>query len=145
MLTRRLFRRLSAATCLIVAAWLPGPSSAAVTVSANTVIGRWTGQWTARPGPAHGAIELILARVPGSDSVLGHFTFVKGAVSRTLRYEGRIENGTLHFPLVGDGHVILHPRDADRPGPASTLHGDWLDARGGLPAPQGALELNRVR
>lgn len=139
-------RRVLVALILALAATTPGASVAdtAPVVTVETLIGTWNGRWTAASGGPSGSLELILARVPGRDSVLGQFTFVTGATSRTLRYEGRIENGTLRFPLVGDGRIVLTSRDAPRAGQAATLRGEWEDARGALPTSRGALELDRV-
>jgi hypothetical protein len=89
-------------------------------------------------------VELVLARAPGRDAVVGQFTFLSGGTSRTLRYEGQVEDGILKFELVGDGRIVLEPRTAVTPGAAATLHGDWVDARGALPAPRGTLDLSRV-
>jgi hypothetical protein len=83
--------------------------------------------------------------VPGRDAVLGHFTFITGGLSRTLRYEGRIEDGAVRFPLVGDGRIVLEPRRPVPTSKASALEGEWVDARGALPGATGHLALDRVR
>lgn len=108
-----------------------------------TVVGTWNGRWTTASGGPGGSVELVVAKVPGREGVLGQFTFVTGATARTLRYEGRIEEGTLRFPLVGGGHIVLDSVGSPLPGGAS-LTGHWEDVRGALPAPRGALELNRI-
>jgi hypothetical protein len=76
--------------------------------------------------------------------VLGQFTFVTGAISRTLRYEGRIEDGTVRFPLVGGGRMVLDSPRAVRPGAAAALEGEWVDTRGALPGRTGTLALDRA-
>ncbi|MBM4441629.1 MAG: hypothetical protein FJ027_14540, partial [Candidatus Rokubacteria bacterium] len=96
-------------------------------------------------GAADGPAELVVAHVPGRADVVGQFTFMAGGVSRSLRYEGRIENGHLRFPLVGEGRIVLAPVAAPRPGAATHLRGDWVDDRGALPAPRGTLELSPAR
>jgi len=121
-----------------------GVAEAALPVAAATMLGAWSGQWTAPPGRSEGAVELVLARGTGDGGVLGHFTFVTGGKARTMRYEGRIEDGALRFPLVGDGRIVLEPREGVRPGAAATLRGEWVDAGGVLPAPNGLLELSRA-
>ena len=123
---------------------LPG-AEAAPPADAAPLVGAWNGHWTAPSGiGTEGAVELMLARVPGRDSVLGHFTFVAGGKPRTFRYEGRLDNGVLRFPLVGEGRILLAPREAARPGTADVLQGEWVDAGGVLPAPSGTLQLSRV-
>lgn len=112
--------------------------------TAETLVGTWNGQWTTATPSARGSAELVLARVPGRDDVVGQFTFVIGGVARSLRYEGRIQDGRVRFPLVGDGAILLEPVSASRPGEAKRLRGEWTDARGALPALQGVLELTRV-
>ena len=121
-----------------------GGAEAASPTSAAALVGAWSGEWTAPTGQAHGPVELVLARVPGKDGVVGQFTFLTGGLSRTLRYEGRLEDGRLRFPLVGEGHVVLEPQAAARPGTAEALHGEWVDSRGALPAPRGTLHLSRA-
>jgi hypothetical protein len=115
-------------------------------LAADTLVGAWTGEWMAPlDGGAEGAVELILSRVPGRNGVLGQFTFVSGGMSRTLRYEGSIDNGTLRFPLVGAGRIVLQPQRPVPPGSAARLSGEWMDERGALPASQGVLQLSRAR
>ena len=121
-----------------------GGAEAVPLVSASALVGAWNGEWMVSPGVAQGMVELVLTRAPGRDSVLGQFTFLTGAVSRTVRYEGRVENGTLRFPLVGEGRIVLEPREAARPGGAARLQGEWVDTRGALPAPHGTLQLSRT-
>jgi hypothetical protein len=125
----------------------PGPAAssapAASPSSAAGLVGAWNGEWIAPSGDRRGSVELVLAGVPGREGVVGQFTFVTGGLSRTLRYEGRLEDGMLRFPLVGDGQLVLQPRDAAGPGAAAALHGGWTDTRGALPAPQGRLRLSR--
>jgi hypothetical protein len=112
---------------------------------AAPLVGAWNGQWTTPTGVGtQGAVELVLARVPGRDAVLGHFTFMAGGTPRTFRYEGRLDDGVLRFPLVGEGRILLAPRAAARPGTADVLQGEWVDAAGVLPAPSGTLQLSRV-
>jgi hypothetical protein len=118
-------------------------ASAAAPMKSADVVGAWNGQW-AGPAGAQGMVELVLARAPGRDAVVGQFTFLSGGTSRTLRYEGQVEDGILKFELVGDGRIVLEPRTAVPPGAAVTLRGDWVDARGALPAPRGTLDLSRV-
>lgn len=109
------------------------------------LVGAWNGQWTVPTEVGtKGAVELVLARVPGRDTVLGHFTFMAGGTPRTFRYEGHLDDGVLRFPLVGEGRILLAPRAAARPGTAELLQGEWVDAAGVLPAPSGTLQLSRV-
>jgi hypothetical protein len=93
---------------------------------------------------ANGSVGLVLARSPGRSNVVGQFTFVTGGVTRSLRYEGRIENGRLRFALVGDGRIVLEPVAAPRPGLAERLRGEWADSRGALPAPHGVIDVSRT-
>lgn len=123
----------------------PGVAADAPLATAETVLGAWSGHWAGEGSPGRGSAELVLARVPGRDSVVGQFTFVSGGAVRSLRYEGRIEDGALRFPLVGDGRIVLEPRAASRPGTAQRLRGEWTDDRGALPAPRGTIELSRVK
>lgn len=110
----------------------------------TTLVGAGNGSWSGATGPGNGTVELVLARVPGRDTVLGQFTFVTGGTSRTLRYEGRLQDGRLQFPLVGEGRIVLEPKETVRPSSAATLQGEWVDARGALPAPSGTLRLTRL-
>jgi hypothetical protein len=120
-------------------------ADAAPPAAATPLVGAWSGQWTAPTAVGtHGAVELVLAGLPGRDAVLGHFTFVAGGKSRTFRYEGRVENGVLRFPLVGEGRILLAAPEATGPGTAEMLQGEWVDARGVLPAPSGTLQLSRA-
>jgi hypothetical protein len=121
------------------------PADAAPAVTAETLIGTWSGRWTVPANGKAGSVELVLARVPGRDGVLGQFTFITGALSRTLRYEGRIEDGAVRFPLVDDGRIVLEPRAPGPPGRAAALDGEWVDSRGALPGAAGRLALDRVR
>jgi hypothetical protein len=114
-------------------------------VTTATIIGAWSGEWRSEDSAARGSAELVVARVSGREAVVGQFTFLTGGNARSLRYEGRIEDGALHFPLVGDGRIVLEPRAAPRPADAARLHGEWQDSRGALPAPRGVIELGRVR
>jgi hypothetical protein len=111
----------------------------------ETLVGQWSGRWQAADGKRSGSLGVILSRVPGRDAVLGQFTFVEGATSRTMRYEGHLENGTVAFPLVAGGRIVLEatrdPGDALR---AATLTGTWVEHRGSLPAPRGTVELARA-
>ena len=122
---------------------LVGAATAAPAASAAALVGAWNGEWSGTTATARGPVELVLAGVPGHDAVIGQFTFVTGGLSRTLRYEGRLEDGVLRFPLVGEGELLLRPREAARPGAAEALQGEWVDARGALPAPRGSLRLSR--
>jgi len=126
----------------------PGPGGvafAAPPVRATPLVGAWSGQWTAPTAVgAHGTVELVLAGQPGRDTLLGHFTFMAGGKSRTFRYEGRLENGVLRFPLVGEGRILLEPLEAARPGTAEVLQGGWIDAGGALPARSGTMQLTRA-
>lgn len=122
-----------------------GGGAASPPAAATPLVGAWNGQWTAPAGVGtSGPVELVLAGMSGRDTVLGHFTFVAGGKSRSFRYEGRLENGVLRFPLVGEGRILLAPRQAARPGEAAMLQGEWVDARGVLPAPSGTLQLGRA-
>jgi hypothetical protein len=114
-------------------------------VTADSLVGAWRGEWTAAGQGAHGMVELILGRVSGRQSVIGQFTFVTGGHSRTLRYEGRIEDNVVRFTLVGGGRIVLKPEHAPRPELASALEGHWTDARGALPSDAGTLTLDRIR
>lgn len=112
--------------------------------TAETLVGTWTGRWQAADGGPGGSLGLVLTRVPGRDTLVGQFTFVTGAISRTMRYEGRLDNGAVRFPLVDDGHIVVEAgRDAQRPLTADRLSGTWVDQRGALPAARGTLELQR--
>jgi hypothetical protein len=93
---------------------------------------------------ANGSVGLVLARIPGRSNVVGQFTFVTGGVTRSLRYEGSIEDGRLRFALVGDGRIVLEPVAALRPGLAERLRGEWADSRGALPAPHGVIDVTRT-
>jgi hypothetical protein len=123
----------------------PGTAAEAPRVTAETLVGTWSGHWASESSAARGSAELVLARVPGRDDVIGQFTFVMGGTTRSLRYEGRIDNGALRFPLVGDGRIVLEPDEAARVVAAQRLRGEWKDARGALPAPRGLIDLSRVR
>jgi hypothetical protein len=112
--------------------------------TAETLVGAWNGHWTGEGRAGRGSMGLVLARAPGADEVVGQFTFITGGVTRTLRYEGRIEDGRVEFPLVGDGHIALEPLAAVPPGTAARLRGEWTDTRGALPAPTGVIELSRT-
>lgn len=110
----------------------------------ETLVGTWTGRWHAAGG-AGGSVGLVLGRVPGRDTVVGQFTFVTGAVSRTVRYEGRLEDGAVRFPLVDDGRIVLEAeQQTQRPVTADRLSGSWVERRGALPAHEGTLELERA-
>lgn len=111
----------------------------------ETLVGTWNGRWQAAAGAPGGSLGLVLTRVPGRDTVVGQFTFVSGAISRTLRYEGQLENGTVRFPLVDAGHIVLEAGgDAQRPLTADRLSGTWVEQRGALPAARGSIELQRA-
>jgi hypothetical protein len=110
----------------------------------ETLLGAWNGHWLSEDRERRGPLGLVLARTPGQHQVLGHFSFVTGAVTRSLRYAGRIDNGRVEFPLVGEGRIVLEPVDDIRLGTAARLHGEWTDARGALPAPRGVIELSRA-
>jgi hypothetical protein len=110
----------------------------------ETLLGAWNGHWVSDDRRGQGSMGLVLARTPGKDEVVGQFTFVTGGVTRSLRYEGRIEDGRVEFPLVGDGRIVLEPLGAARPGTAPRLRGSWRDARGALPAPEGVIDLGRA-
>ena len=111
----------------------------------ETLVGTWTGRWQAGDGGAAGSLGLVLMRVPGRDTIVGQFTFITGAISRTMRYEGRLDNGAVRFTLVRDGHIVLEAgRDAQRPMTPDRLSGTWVDQRGALPAARGSIELQRA-
>jgi len=66
-------------------------------------------------------------------------------MSRTLRYEGQLENGAVRFPLVDDGRIVLEAAGgSDRTLTADRLSGTWVEHRGALPAPRGTIELERA-
>lgn len=111
----------------------------------ETLVGMWTGRWEAAGGAAGGSLGVILSRVPGRETVIGQFTFVDGAVSRTMRYEGQLENGVVRFALVDRGWIVLEvdPK-AQRAPIAPRLSGTWVESRGALPAPRGTMELERT-
>jgi hypothetical protein len=135
------------AGCLVGLA-VEGPARAGAAewpfATAETLLGAWNGQWLADGRERRGPMGLVLARSPGTNEVVGQFTFITGGVTRSLRYEGRIDNGRVEFPLVGDGQIVLEPVDGIRPGTAARLRGTWTDERGALPAPQGMIELGRA-
>ena len=113
--------------------------------TAETLVGTWTGRWQAIDGAATGSLGLVLTRVPGDDTIVGQFTFIAGAISRTLRYEGRLDNGAVRFALIGDGYIVLEAGGHGyRPMTAERLMGTWVDQRGALPAPRGTIELQRA-
>jgi len=113
--------------------------------TAENLVGTWTGRWEAAEGGPEGSLGLVVARVPGREAVVGQFTFVSGAMSRTLRYEGRLENGAVRFPLVDDGRIVLEAAGgSDRTLTADRLSGTWVEHRGALPAPRGTIELERA-
>jgi hypothetical protein len=113
--------------------------------TAETLIGTWTGRWQTIDGVSAGSLGLVLTRVPGHDTIVGQFTFIAGAISRTLRYEGRLDNGAVRFALVGDGYIVLEAGGhGNRPLTAERLMGTWVDERGALPAPRGTIELQRA-
>jgi hypothetical protein len=114
-------------------------------ITAETMVGAWSGHWASENPAARGSAELVLARIPGRDRVVGQFTFLTGGVARSLRYEGRIDDRSVRFPLVGDGRIVLEAEAAARPGTAQRLKGEWQDERGALPAPRGVIELRRVK
>jgi hypothetical protein len=127
----------------------PSPVSAAAEpmrlTTAETLVGTWTGRWRALDGTPEGSLGLVLARVPGRTTVTGQFTFVAGAVSRTVRYEGRIEDGAVRFPLVGDGRLVLEAAAGpNRPLTAERLSGTWVEHHGALPVSRGMFELERA-
>jgi hypothetical protein len=110
----------------------------------QTLLGRWTGRWQGSDGES-GSLGVILSRVPGRRTVVGQFTFIEGAAARTVRYEGRLENGVVAFPLVAGGRIVLEAaRDPQSPLRAETLSGTWVEHRGALPAPHGTVELERA-
>jgi hypothetical protein len=123
----------------------PGSAADRPLATVETIVGAWNGRWAAERPQGSGPMELVVARVPGRDQVVGHFTFVSGAVTRSLRYEGRVVAGRLEFPLVADGLIVLEPEAAARPSSAERLHGEWTEERGALPAPKGVMELARVQ
>jgi hypothetical protein len=111
----------------------------------ETLVGTWTGRWQAAEGAANGSLGLVLTRVPGRETIIGQFTFVTGAISRTMRYDGRLDNGAVRFTLVDGGYIVLEAGgDAQRPMTADRLSGAWVDLRGALPAPHGSIELERA-
>ena len=128
---------------------LVGPTSLAPATAAQplataeTLVGAWTGHWVSEGPARQGEMGLVLARTPGNNEVVGQFTFITGGVTRSVRYQGRLTDGRVEFPLVGDGHIVLEPVDAPRPGHAARLRGEWTDVRGALPAPEGVIDLTR--
>jgi hypothetical protein len=128
------------------AATMPAAGGAPMRLmTVETLVGRWTGRWQASDGSPSGSLGVILSRVPGRETVVGQFTFVQGATARTLRYEGHLENGSVAFPLVAGGRIVLEAaRDARSPLRAETLSGTWVEHRGALPVPQGTVELERA-
>ena len=106
-------------------------------------MGAWNGHWVSDEHGRQGEMGLVLARTPGNNEVVGQFTFITGGVTRSVRYQGLLTDGRVEFPLVGDGHIVLEPVDASRPGHAARLRGEWTDVRGALPAPEGVIELTR--
>jgi hypothetical protein len=122
----------------------PGTAADRPLATVETIVGAWNGRWIAEQPRGAGPMELVVARIPGRDQVVGHFTFVSGAVTRSLRYEGSVVDGRLEFPLVAEGRIVLEPEAAARPGSAERLNGEWTEQRGALPAPEGVMELARV-
>jgi hypothetical protein len=79
---------------VLVLAALPatGASFQRHLVGVETLVGAWNGRWVADGGRLHGPMELVVARAPGREDVVGHFAFMTGARTRSMRYEAR---GTL--------------------------------------------------
>jgi hypothetical protein len=113
-------------------------------LTTETLLGMWSGRWASEAPAGNGSADLVVARIPGNDVVVGQFTFLVGGRARSLRYEGKIADGTLRFPLVGDGYIELRAAAAGQPSSAGALHGRWKDDRGALPAPLGTIELSRM-
>lgn len=114
--------------------------------TADTLLGTWMGRWQAADGVYGGAAELVATGVAGRDgSVVGQFTFVSGAVSRSLRYVGCLENGVVRFALPDEGRIAFEAGHDRRDGTAATrLFGSWADRRGCLPVEHGIFQLVRT-
>jgi hypothetical protein len=117
-----------------VAAPVVGTSSAAAPDA--ELLGVWTGQWTAGNGARGGAVEMIVAREPGDTTVVAQMTFVDGALSDTVRREGRLTREGLYFDLLGGGTLVL-TRESNR-----RLTGEFAGGPD-MPARFGSLELTR--
>ena len=147
--SRRVMQRpIALAIALVIVAWCLAAELAAAApalTKADTLLGAWAGRWRTETPAAQGSAELVVALVPGRDTVVGQFTFVTGGTTRSLRYEGRIAGESLRFSLVGDGHIVLEPEVAASPVEARRLRGEWADDRGALPASRGVIELSRVQ
>ena len=142
---------ITALVCVLasISLWEPAdaqaPQSHQTLITTETLVGSWTGRWQATGGAPAGSLGVVLSRVPGRDTVLGQFTFVDGAVSRTMRYEGHLENGVVRFPLVDHGRIVLEPAGGEaRALTAGRLSGIWVEFRGALPALRGTMHLERV-
>jgi hypothetical protein len=149
MTARRLGAVVSAVVALITGAPPSGPVPLA-SPAAESAVEAWRGRWTAAasaagPSPTGGSVELLLSRVAGSTTVVGQFTFVVGAQTRTMRYEGQLTGGQVRFDLGADGRLVLDPPENAAGGPAATRSGEWVDDQAFLPAARGTLELSRVR
>jgi hypothetical protein len=81
--------------------------AATAALQASELIGVWSGQWSAGDQARGGAVEIILAREPGSPTVVAHVTFIDGALVDTVRREGRRTRQGFYFELVGGGTLVL--------------------------------------
>lgn len=101
-------------------------------------MGAWTGSWSAPGAPRGGSVGLLLA--PGTEPgrTMGQFTFIHGAKSRTVRYEGTVADGVIRFALPTDGEIVLRRE-------ASALVGQWSGRQTIAPAATGTFVLTRGR
>jgi len=100
--------------------------------------GAWSGSWTSEDGRQHGAADVLIVATPEPTELVGEFSFVEGSEARTIRRPGVLIREEGRFPLLG-GEIALRLASGNR------VVGDFVDARGELPAPRGRLELTRAR
>jgi hypothetical protein len=117
----------------------PASETAPRLPAVDTLIGAWNGQWAAENEAGRGSVEVVLSRAATPRAVLGHFTFLAGADSRTARLPGIVADGTVTFDLVGGGEIVLRRVDGHH------LEGEFVDPRGVLPATRGSIRVTRVR
>jgi hypothetical protein len=123
----------------LAAATVAGPAArmapaATTALQASELIGVWSGQWSAGDQDRGGAVEIILAREPGSPTVVAHVTFVDGALVDTARREGKRTRQGFYFELAGGGTLVL-TLESDR-----RLTGEFAGVSD-VPARFGSLEL----
>jgi hypothetical protein len=115
-----------------------GPAAAAPPCPPGTpteaVGGAWNGAW--RTPHAHSGSAGAVLSVGERGDVMGQFTFVSGAMSRSARYHGSVCGGAVTFPLASGGQITL-TLDGTR------LLGRFRGPDTVLPAGEGTIEMTR--